>query len=195
MHRAHLERLRNQQRMLATDTPTTLLAVAMTHYELPGLGWMGGMSTWYRSMLPSAPTLPPHGHCSGHGASKVLSGTGIARTACRPYLDPGLRPGFFGSRFGLSLEKGAAWRLPARRDSSSTLSSLAIRASRSFNRLLRSAFSMFSLPSSPSSRSTRSPSSRTDCLQDLNMHCRIAGAAAFVQPLPSVSGKQIRLNL
>ena len=24
--------------MLATDTPTTLLAVAMTHYELPGLG-------------------------------------------------------------------------------------------------------------------------------------------------------------
>ena len=91
------------------------------------------MSTWYRSMLPSAPTLPPHGHCSGHGASKVLSGTGIARTACRPYLDPGLRPGFFGSRFGLSLEKGAAWRLPARRDSSSTLSSLAIRASRSFN--------------------------------------------------------------
>ena len=48
------------------------------------------MSTWYRSMLPSAPTLPPHGHCSGHGASKVLSGTGIARTACRPYLDPGL---------------------------------------------------------------------------------------------------------
>ena len=38
-----------------------------------------------------------------------------------PY-DPGLRPGFFGSRFGLSLEKGAAWRLPARRDSSSTLS-------------------------------------------------------------------------
>ena len=40
------------------------------------------------------------------------------------------------------------------------------------------------LPSSPSSRSTRSPSSRTDCLQDLNMYCRIAGAAAFVQPLP-----------
>ena len=35
--------------------------------------------------------------------------------------DPGLRPGFFGSRFGLSLEKGAAWRLPARRDSSSAL--------------------------------------------------------------------------
>ena len=95
---------------------------------------MGGMSTWYRSMLPSAPTLPPHGHCSGHGASKVLSGTGIARTACRPYLDPGLRPGFFGSRFGLSLEKGAAWRLPARRDSSSTLSlRLAIREARSFN--------------------------------------------------------------
>ena len=31
----------------------------------------------------------------------------VARTACRPYLDPGLRPGFFGSRFGLSLEKGA----------------------------------------------------------------------------------------
>ena len=92
---------------------------------------LGGMSTWYRSMLPSAPTLPPHGHCSGHGASKVLSGTGIARTV--PPVDPGLRPGFFGSRFGLSLDKGAAWRLPARRDSSSTLSSLAIRASRSFN--------------------------------------------------------------
>ena len=27
--------------MLATDTPTTLLAVAMTHYELPGLGLDG----------------------------------------------------------------------------------------------------------------------------------------------------------
>ena len=121
------------------------------------------MSTWYRSMLPSAPTLPPHGHCSGHGASKVLSGTGIARTACRPYLDPGLRPGFFGSRFGLSLEKGAAWRLPARRDSSSTLSSLAIRASRRVRRVHFAGICGFFKPrclaSTCPARSTSSPTS------------------------------------
>ena len=67
----------------------------------------------------------PYGHCSGHGASKVLLGS--------LNLDPGLRPGFFGSRFGLSLEKGAAWRLPARRDSSSKLP---IRASRNCIRVL-----------------------------------------------------------
>ena len=133
MHRAHLERLRNQQRMLATDTPTTLLAVAMTHYELPGLGLDGRnvdlvqVDAPFRSYLTSARALLRARSLEG------LVGNWVARTACRPYLDPGLRPGFFGSRFGLSLEKGAAWRLPARRDSSSTLSSLAIRASRSFN--------------------------------------------------------------
>ena len=133
MHRAHLERLRNQQRMLATDTPTTLLAVAMTHYELPGLGLDGRnvdlvqIDAPFRSYLTSARALLRARSLEG------LVGNWVARTACRPYLDPGLRPGFFGSRFGLSLEKGAAWRLPARRDSSSTLSSLAIRASRSFN--------------------------------------------------------------
>ena len=143
------------------------------------------MSTWYRSMLPSAPTLPPHGHCSGHGASKVLSGTGIARTACRPYLDPGLRPGFFGSRFGLSLEKGAAWRLPARRDSSSTLSSLAIRDVPFLQltleiRVLHVQSTQLALkPFNPFAQFANRPR-----LQDLNMHCRIAGAAAFVQPLP-----------
>ena len=126
MHRAHLERLRNQQRMLATDTldHTPGSGHDFTNFQVSG--WMGGMSTWYRSMLPSAPTLPPHGYCSGHGASKVLSGTGIARTACRP-LRPRLASGLLRVDFGLSLEKGAAWRLPARRDSSSTLSSLAIR--------------------------------------------------------------------
>ena len=112
MHRAHLERLRNQQRMLATDTPTTLLAVAMTplrNFQVSG--WMGGMSTWYRSMLPSAPTLPPHGHCSGHGASKVLSGTGIARTACRPYLDPGFASGLLRVPFRLVLGEGCGLAL------------------------------------------------------------------------------------
>ena len=63
MHRAHLERLRNQQRMLATDTPTTLLAVAMTHYELPGLGLDGRnvdlvqIDAPFRSYLTSARAL------------------------------------------------------------------------------------------------------------------------------------------
>ena len=99
MHRAHLERLRNQQRMLATDTPTTLLAVAMTHYELPGLG-LDGRNVDLGSMLPSAPTLPPHGHCSGHGASKVLSGTGIAR---KPVLRPRLASGLLRVPFRLVL--------------------------------------------------------------------------------------------
>ena len=50
----------NQQRMLATDTPTTLLAVAMTHYELPGLGLDGRnvdlvqIDAPFRSYLTSA---------------------------------------------------------------------------------------------------------------------------------------------
>ena len=54
------KRLRNQQRMLATDTPTTLLAVAMTHYELPGLGLDGRnvdlvqIDAPFRSYLTSA---------------------------------------------------------------------------------------------------------------------------------------------
>ena len=104
--------------MLATDTPTTLLAVAMTHYELPGLGLDGRnvdlvqIDAPFRSYLTSARALLRARSLEG------LVGNWVARTACRPYLDPGLRPGFFGSRFGLSLEKGAAWRLPARRDSS-----------------------------------------------------------------------------
>ena len=86
--------------MLATDTPTTLLAVAMTHYELPGLGLDGRnvdlvqIDAPFRSYLTSARAL------LRARSSKVLSRTGIARTACRPYLDPGLR-GFFGSRFGV----------------------------------------------------------------------------------------------
>ena len=46
--------------MLATDTPTTLLAVAMTHYELPGLGLDGRnvdlvqIDAPFRSYLTSA---------------------------------------------------------------------------------------------------------------------------------------------
>ena len=93
----------------------------MTHYELPGLGLDGRnvdlvqIDAPFRSYLTSARALLRARSLEG------LVGNWVARTACRPYLDPGLRPGF-GSRFGLSLEKGAAWRLPARH-SSSTLSS------------------------------------------------------------------------
>ena len=49
--------------MLATDTPTTLLAVAMTHYELPGLGLDGRnvdlvqIDAPFRSYLTSARAL------------------------------------------------------------------------------------------------------------------------------------------
>ena len=121
-HRAHLERLRNQQRMLATDTPTTLLAVAMTHYELPGLGLDGRnvrpagekrhlrrktgtylvqIDAPFRSYLTSARALLRARSLEG------LVGNWDRSDGLRPYLDPGLRPGFFGSRFGLSLEKGA----------------------------------------------------------------------------------------
>ena len=32
-----------------------------------------------RSMLPSAPTLPPHGHCSGHGSDGLVLLPGINR--------------------------------------------------------------------------------------------------------------------
>ena len=97
--------------MLATDTPTTLLAVAMTHYELPGLGLDGRnvdlvqIDAPFRSYLTSARALLRARSLEG------LVGNWVARTACRPYLDPGLRPGFFGSRFGLSLEKGCGLAL------------------------------------------------------------------------------------
>ena len=47
----------NQQRMLATDTPTTLLAVAMTHYELPGLG-LDGRNVDLVQIDGSLPLLP-----------------------------------------------------------------------------------------------------------------------------------------
>ena len=102
---------RNQQRMLATDTPTTLLAVAMTHYELPGLGLdqaecRPGTDRCSLPLLPYLRTGTAPGDAGGlEGLCRELGSLG---TACRSYLDPGLRPGFFGSRFGLSLEKGAA---------------------------------------------------------------------------------------
>ena len=45
--------------MLATDTPTTLLAVAMTHYELPGLG-LDGRNVDHGFLLePSGWSLAP----------------------------------------------------------------------------------------------------------------------------------------
>ena len=96
----------------------------------------------------------------------------VLRTrSCRELGSLGRPPD--GSRF----EKGAAWRLPARRDEHALelpgvpflQLTLEIRVR-----------TMFSQPSSPSSRSTRSPSSRTD-FQDLNMYCRIR---PLVQPLP-----------
>ena len=128
------ERLRNQQRMLATDTPTTLLAVAMTHYELPGLGLDGRnvdlvqIDAPFRSYLTSARALLRARSLEG------LVGNWDRSDGLPPVLRPRLASGLLRVPFRLVLgSKGAAWRLPARRDSSSTLSSLAIRASRSFN--------------------------------------------------------------
>ena len=60
--------------MLATDTPTTLLAVAMTHYELPGLGLDGRnvdlvqIDAPFRSYLTSAPGTEPRRSCRELGS-------------------------------------------------------------------------------------------------------------------------------
>ena len=171
----------NQQRMLATDTPTTLLAVAMTHYELPGLGLDGRnvdlvqIDAPFRSYLTSARALLRARSLEG------LVGNWDRSDGLPPDLDPGLRPGFFGSRFGLSLEKGAAWRLPARRDSSTRSrawqSGRPVPSTDSEIRVLHVQSTQLALKLQPV-RPVREPT-----VQDLNMH-ELAGAAAFVQPLP-----------
>ena len=85
-HRAH--RHAHQQRMLATDSPTTLLAVAMTHYE-SGLGLDGRKPRpgTDRCSLPLLPYLRT-GLLDGPEPrrSRTTSGTSD-RSECRPYLD------------------------------------------------------------------------------------------------------------
>ena len=76
------------------------------------------------SMLPSVFSVLPRALLR---ASKIFSGTGSLGLKCT-YLDQGLRQNFFErSRIGSSSEKGAAWRLPARRDSSTRSRARAIR--------------------------------------------------------------------
>ena len=71
------------------------------------MGW-ADMSTWIqkRSMLTFR--LLPYLRTGTapetlHGASKVLSGTGIARTACKPVLRPRLASGLLRVPFRLVL--------------------------------------------------------------------------------------------
>ena len=175
MHRAHLERLRNQQRMLATDTPTTLLAVAMTHYELPGLGLDGldlvQIDAPFRSYLTSARALLRARSLEG------LVGNWDRSDGLPPVLRPRLASGLLRVPFRLVLGEGCGLALA----SAPFLARSRAWSGRQLTleiRVLHVQSTQLAL-----SRSTRS-SSRTDCLQDLNMHCRIAGAAVFVQPLP-----------
>ena len=118
---AHLERLRNQQRMLATDTPTTLLA--MTHYELPGLGlgWAEcrpGTDRCSLSYLTSARALLRARSLEG------LVGNWDRSDGLPPVLRPRLASGLLRVPFRLVLEEGCVG-LASAGDSSSTLSSLA----------------------------------------------------------------------
>ena len=111
MHRAHLERLRNQQRMLATDTPTTLLAVAMTHYELPGLGLDGRnvdlvqIDAPFRSYLTSARALLRARSLEG------LVGNWDRSDGLPPVLRPRLASGLLRVPFRLVLGEGCGLAL------------------------------------------------------------------------------------
>jgi hypothetical protein len=112
------------------------------------VGSTGGMSVWYCRTTPSSFTCPPQEHQSGHATSTVRSiRSGTARLETAPYSLPPFLPGFFGFGLGLFREKGPAWRLPARRASSSAWRRAAF-SPRS------SAFSCLSAPFSRSSAST-----------------------------------------
>ena len=115
MHRAHLERLRNQQRTAghghADHTPGSGHEALRTSRSR--VGWASNVDLVQIDAPLTAPTLPPHVHCSGHGASKVLSGTGSLGRPANYVLRPRLASGLLRVPFRLVLEKGAAWRLPA----------------------------------------------------------------------------------
>ena len=108
---------------------------------LPGLGLDGRNVDLVQIDAPSAPTLPPHGHCSGHGASKVLNG--------RPYL-PGPSSGPVSACPWRRVRLGACQRAVIPRARSRAWQSRPVRRD-----------------SSPSSRSTRSPSSSAELPQAL----------------------------
>ena len=89
MHRAHLERLRNQQRCGHGQ-----LAVAMPNFQV----------SW-AECRPQIELLPYLRTGTARPSSELGRSDGLP-----PVRDPGLRPGFFGSRFGSSVRLGACQR-------------------------------------------------------------------------------------
>ena len=97
--------------MLATDTPTTLLAVAMTHYELPGLGLDGRnvdlvqIDAPFRSYLTSARALLRARSLEG------LVGNWDRSDGLPPVLRPRLASGLLRVPFRLILGEGCGLAL------------------------------------------------------------------------------------
>ena len=128
-------------------------------------GWMGGMSTWYRSMLPSAPTLPPQTE-----PERELGSLGETPACVRASSGPVSACPWRRVRLG-ACQRAVRHALE--------LGNPGVPFLQLKIRVLHVQSTQLALkPFNPFAQFANR------LLQDLNMHCRIAGAAAFVQPLP-----------
>ena len=152
-----------------------------------GCGWMGGMSipglVPHGSASRAAPTLPPHGHCSARSLEGLV-GNWDRSDGLPPVLRPRLASGLLRDPVSACpwrrVRLGACQRavIPRARVELGNPGVPFLQLTLEI-RVLHVQSTQLALKPF-----TRYAQFATDCLQDLNMYCRIAGAAAFVQPLP-----------